>query len=311
MATEQIDGAQTLEIDEGAGGAGDGVDLTEHVFGSERDNGTQEGNADDSMMAGYREVNGDAVDESTEQRPAATPRPTPAPTTAPAPAKIGRWTEDELANHFDSLGQLRQRTEQLFGRVGDIQGRLQAKPREVKAEDLAGIAAEFGPEYAQALAADLNKIGFGQSGAGVSQEQIDQLVQQRTHELERKFELGITKMRHPDLDDYFAKPDPANPGKWIPGAKNADYLKWFATLPAERQQVLATSWDSDVMSAALTEAKAFLKGQAAPPAAPTPAQTRQDRLKRGLTPQGAGASRSQAPAEDSFSSGYAEAKAGR
>lgn len=313
MATAESE-LQTIVIGEGGDAADDGVDLTEHVFGNGNgDDDTQEGSASESMLDGYREAGGMGAQDDDGQRPAATPAPTAAPRAqAPAPTqapvKIGRWTEDEVAKQFDTLEAVQKRTEQLFGRFGDLHARLQAKPREVKPEDLAGIAQEFGPEYAQALAADLNKIGFGQS-AGVSQEQIDALVAAKTNELERRFELGMTRMHHADMDDYFAKPDPANPGQWIPGAKNADYLRWFATLPVERQQVLATSWDSATMSAALTEAKAFLAKAPEKPA--STAQTRQNRLARGLQPQGAGSSRSQAPAEDSFSSGYNEAKAGR
>lgn len=279
---------------------------------------------DDDLAAGYASVNGGDdtqagnTGESEEQavvETPVTPEPTPEPTPAPV-AKIGRWTEDEIAARFADLEGLKTGQAKVAGHIGDLRNRLQGQqPRKISAADLPKVVAEFGEEYAAAMADDLNAIGFG-GNAGPSQAEIDKLIATKAEEiagqqigtLERKLNKREVLRAHRDADDHFVTVD--GEGKPIVGKHYAAFKGFVDSLPAERQSLIANSWDPDVMTQALSDFKQSQKAPTATPA-PTPApaaEARANRVARAVTPRGNGSAAP--PVGDPFLDGYKSAKAG-
>lgn len=277
---------------------------------------------DDDLAAGYASVNGsDDTDtgntgaegiDAEEAAPAATPEPTPAPV-----AKIGRWTEDEIAARFAELEGLKSGQAKVAGHIGDLRNRLQGQQaRKITKDDLKKVASEFGDEYANALVEDLNAIGFG-GNVGPTQAEIDRLINERAQEiagaqvasLEQKLSKREVLRVHKDADDHFVTV--GADGKPIVGKHAEAFRGWVAKLPPERQQEIATSWDADVMTAALTEFKQSQKAPAttsAPAAAPA-AAARASRVARAVAPRGNG--NATPPQGDAFEDSYWAARGGR
>lgn len=278
---------------------------------------------DDDLAAGYASVNGSddtdtgntgAETTASEETPApeATPEPTPAPV-----AKIGRWTEDEIAARFAELEGLKSGQAKVAGHIGDLRNRLQGQQaRKITKDDLKKVASEFGDEYADALVEDLNAIGFG-GNVGPTQAEIDRLINERAQEiagaqvtsLEQKLSKREVLRAHKDADDHFVTVD--REGKPVVGKHAEAFRGWVAKLPPERQQEIATSWDADVMTAALTE---FKQSQKAPTATPAPtaapvAAARANRVARAVAPRGNG--NATPPQGDAFEDSYWAARGGR
>lgn len=286
---------------------------------------------DDEMMAGYTQAGGgdggakpasttkdaggnadpDDLNDEPEKPAAATP-PAATPTPTPAPVKIGRWTEDEVAAKFAELEALKKGQSTVAGHIGDLRQKLQAQgSRTITKDDLPEVVEEFGVEYAEALATSLNRLGLG-SGAGPSQAEIDQLVEQRSQQhaqvLEQRLEKKRVMRKHPDADEHFFSM--AEDGKTrIPGPKAEAFEAWVLSLPQERQKVIATSWDSDVMIGALSEFKTYQQKASAAPAAPAqPASTRASRVERAVAPRGTGTAAAQLTEDDAMNAGYSSVK---
>lgn len=280
---------------------------------------------DDDLAAGYASVNGTSDDSdpgntgetddiAAEETPA-TPVATPAPT--PAPVKIGRWTEDDIAARFAKLDSLETGQAKVAGHIGDLRNRLQGQQaRKITKDDLKKVASEFGDEYADALVDDLNAIGFG-GNAGPSQAELDRLINERAQEiagqqvtsLEQKLNKREVLRVHKDADEHFVTVD--REGKPIVGKHAEAFRGWVGKLPPERQQDIATSWDPDVMTQALTE---FKQSQTAPTATPAPtaapaAAARANRVARAVAPRGNGSAAP--PQGDPFMDGYNAARSGR
>ncbi len=324
MAT-QLDEVVEEGNDTMAGGD-TGLDLTEHVFGSGAEGG-DDSHEDDAMMAGYEQVTtGEfkevkATDDANDTQAGgdAAPKPTssPTPSPAPAPVKVGRWTEDEIEQHFGTLSAVKKTTDSLAGVVGSLKQRLEkaGTPRQFTKEDFPTIQGEYGDEFTNAFVADMNKAGLGGQVAGISQDEVNRLVGEtvaaQSQEIEQRIEYKAVKRRHPDADEYFTRRDAE--GKPVVGAKAVKFLEWIATLPQPRQQEICASWDRDTVSGAIAEfKKAGAPPAAAPAATPAPApasQSRQERLKKAVTPPSSGSGIG-APVEDAFESGYKAAKRG-
>ncbi len=287
------------------------TDITDQVLGGDGAVGDQ---ADDNMLAGYESAHGsesgaEIPEPEAKAEGEAADTPAPAASPAPAPVKIGRWTEDEIAERFGHIDSLKKAADTLSGHIGDLRNRLAgSKPRQFTIEDVPKVRSEFGDEFAQAFVEDLNKLGLG-GPAVIPQDAIQSLMRdqlaQAEQAIERKLEYKAVLRRHRDAPDYFIQQDAE--GKPVIGKHAMEFRAWVSSLPQERQQEIATSWDRDVMATALTEFKEHQK-KAAAPAAPQ-AATRQNRLLRAVAPQGSGGA--QRPAEpDPFEAGYKAARGG-
>lgn len=160
-------------------------------------------------------------------------------------------TESQVRELFEHNNQ------RLYGKFGEVQReikRLEAltqqsfeqreQPREplnITAEHFANMREEFGEDFANALARDLANLPLGNGASqGLTQEQLDLLVSQRTDKLQSDFETKIVSIQHPDWQDI---------------ANSDDFNGWKSQLPAEVQAQLNETWDSAFISRALTAYK--------------------------------------------------------
>jgi hypothetical protein len=266
--------------------------------------------------AGASAAGASAAAPAAPAKPAAAPgSAAAAPAATPAPARIGRWTEDEVAARFAELDSLKKGQSTVAGHIGELRQRIEksGQSKTLTAADLPGVVEEFGEQYATALAADLNKLGGFGSASGPSQTEIDTLVnaraEQYTQNLERKLEKKAVLRAHKDADDHFSTMN-ADGQTWTHGPKAAAFKGWVGSLPQDRQALIANSWDSDVMIQALADFKEFeKKATAAAPVAAPVATARQSRVDRATTPRGSGGA---APiVEDDLAAGYNSAKGKR
>lgn len=247
------------------------------------DNTSADDAADDLLMAGYQAARGDgsAVAELEGKDPSET-------AAAPEP------TADELYRRetADRFAVLEKSTASANGLAGHLKQQLtkmsQGKP--ITKESLKRVSEEFGEEFAEAFAADLQEAGLG-GGQALSDDRVDELVQSRlgvaTENLERKFEFKLVTKTHKDATDYFAG-----------GQQNAAFVGWVQTLPAERQQEISTSWDSDTVTGYLDEFKAQ-RDKAANQAA-----RQKSRVERAVTPTTGAAAAAAQPLEDPLMAGW-------
>lgn len=135
------------------------------------------------------------------------------------------------------------------GHIGHLKSLIQqaGKGKPITKDSLKKISEEFGEEYAAALAEDLTAAGVG-GGAAVDEEALARIVSEQTAKAteagSQKLEARIVRVAHKDAGDYFAG-----------GKHNAEFLKFVATLPPEKQQELASTWDSDVIIPVLDQFK--------------------------------------------------------
>lgn len=274
------------------------------------------------MAAGYASARGEEVEEvagSTDTLEADPEPQAAAPEPAPEPERIGgKWTVADIEARFADLEGLKKGQSTVAGHIGDLRNRMAGqKPRTITKDDLKKVVEQFGEEYADALVEDLNTIGFGGGNSGPTPAEIDKLVNERAMEhareqtdgLRREFNKREVLRTHKDADEHFVNVD--RDGRPVVGKHNAAFLGWMATLQGPRQQEIATSWDPDVMTTALTE---FKQSRAAPTASPATqpapaAAARASRVARAVSPRGSGAAAP--PVGDPFLDGYQAAKSGR
>lgn len=188
--------------------------------------------------------------------------------------------------------------------------------KKVTPDSLKKVSEEFGPEFANALAEDLNTAGFG-GGASVDTATIEQMVNEKVsaarEEANRTFEKKLVTRAHPDADEHFARirldangnpvtqkdKDGNDAPVWEAGAKHAAFMAFVQTLPQARQDELfgAGGWDSSVVIRALDEFKAHEKKAA------TTQATQQQRIARAAVPKSRGGE-AQQPAVDPVMQGW-------
>jgi hypothetical protein len=164
----------------------------------------------------------------------------------------------EVLARLGKLETLEKSVASTAGHLGHLKTLLSgSKGQPLTADKLKRIESEFGKDYAEALAEDLNAAGFG--SAGFSDEALGKIVDERVGQATaavtaerdqltahlRRVETREVLRVHSDAKEYFSG-----------GKHNADFLAFVKTLPAERQQELSESWDADVIAPALTEFKA-------------------------------------------------------
>jgi hypothetical protein len=195
-------------------------------------------------------------------------------------ASLARLTtlEKTVASANGHIGHLKQ----MIGQAG--------KGKAITMESLSKVREEFGDEYASALAADLTAAGIG-GGAAVDEETLGAIVNERVaavrESMEQSMETRLVRARHKDAPDYFAG-----------GKHNAEFAAFIGTLPKERQEELANTWDSSVINDALDSFKAHK-------AKVVNEQTKQQRrLERSVTPTASRGTPVAQPAGDPIEAGW-------
>lgn len=218
----------------------------------------------------------------------------------------------ELFDKFPSLEtRLNDEIRNLHGKFGDLNGRLQKlqpsqTQRKVEAAALKRLSQEFGPELAEAIAADLSEIlsaapapateekpnanptsGTDTTTAEDVQKRIDIAVAQVRGATEKRL---LTVLHH----DYEAI------------AKKPEFGEFMQSLPEADRNRYMHSDDAFVAAEAFTKFKAWK-----PATAQKTTTTKQARLENAITPTGDGSP----PAatlddEAAFVAGYKEARSG-
>lgn len=218
--------------------------------------------------------------------PAAPPKEEP----APGPVVAAGLTDVELRALLARVPDLERASQQnadttrkIFGKFGELQQSILAlqpkaadsqPARQIKADALKRLTAEFGPEIAEALSSDLSEILGVAPPAGADPAKFDQMVKEQVSaavtKTEQAFETRLLTMAHPDW-------------KAIPGTP--DFKLWLQGKPADYRAQFEETWDSGFLSGAFSEFKAHKAAIA------TRQQKNTVRLGRAVAPQGSGAAR--------------------
>ncbi len=174
-----------------------------------------------------------------------------------------------------------------FGKIGGIERTIKSLTEgaqvEISQEDIDALKDDFPP-----LAAALEKVRSLRAlpGAGADPEQIEALVEQRLAPRLQRMELRLLAKDHPDWNQIDA--DPA-------------FAQWVAAQPDEFKQTLAQasqSYDSEVVSDAMTKFKQSRKAAPAPAPTTDPASARRSRMSAAVTPRGVGGPAAPNPTDD-------------
>jgi hypothetical protein len=199
-----------------------------------------------AFEAGFSEARGDEspISETTEEvsttepEPAAEPEPTPEPEPEPEIVLAG-MTEEQLKSVLAKAGEvddLKSQVRNLFGRLGEVNGRLQQQAqvanqtRRIGADQLQRLRASY-PDLADDLAEDLSNIALG-GGQTVQEFDSSALKQEFSQELERikqANEAKLLSIKHRD---------------WVDVRASDDFKLWEQTLPTEVYHELNNSWDA-------------------------------------------------------------------
>ena len=198
----------------------------------------------------------------------------------------------EVKAQLAQLQTLQKTVASANGHIGHLKQLISqaGKGKTITKESLSKVREEFGDEYAEALAADLTAAGIG-GGATVDEETLGRIVSERVaverEAMSQDMERRLVRARHADAADYFAG-----------GKHNAEFGAFIGTLPKERQEELASTWDSGVINTALDEFKAQ-KAKVANE------QTKQQRrLERGVAPTAARGGPATQPVIDPIQAGW-------
>ncbi len=245
---------------------------------------------------------GDEPDEEQRQDSGAAPKPGEA-----AQQLLAGLTEEQVKDLFDKVPNLEarlaafdQEIRKVHGKFGEINSKLQ-KAGVPKIGKLSRLSEEF-PEIAEMLVADLTDILSGGAGgltaeetaaaqaaaaeAGGGKEAItEEMVQARIAAEVGKVERKLLSLTHPDWQDIAKSPEFVKlaPNPKDPNGEPIIVGGWLATLSPEDQQKYRYSEDAVVAAEAFTKFKTFQKSRK------QSSTRRQERLERGITPKGEGA----------------------
>ena len=216
--------------------------------------------------------------EKTEQPTEQTAEP------APEYVQLTKAERDEL---IATRQQWEKQFGTAFGKIGGIERTIKSLTDgaqvEINQEDIDALKDDFPP-----LAAALEKVRNLRAlpGAAVDPEQIEALVEQRVAPRLQRMELRLLAKDHPDWKQIDA--DPA-------------FAQWVAAQPDEFKQTLAQasqSYDSEVVSDAMTKFKQSRKAAPAPAPTTDPASARRSRMSAAVTPRGVGGPAAPNPTDD-------------
>lgn len=266
----------------------------------------------DAFEAGFAEASGAEVVPPAEPKPAE----------APVVEQTSEPEQEEVIPEFgltpsairarlakvDEVDQLRQEMQQLtmhrdrqYGVIGEMKQRMQQlqemKPAQpsvhLTAGNLKRLQGEY-PELAELLAQDLSEavsLGGAAPSVGMDSQQIEQMLAQRTAEVERRAQDGTMKQVQELL---LARDHP----DWKAVAASSDFSLWKANLDPRERTMLDSSWDSGVISSAISAFKGWRDKQT------ERVSSKKQRLERAIQPNGVYANSDTAGEADAFMAGF-------
>lgn len=193
------------------------------------------------------------------------------------PTKAG-LTDPQLTEMLAKIPALEGMTQteirKLHGKFGELNRALQELQQgngakrggKVTAAKLKRISEEFGEDFAQNLADDLNEAFDGAEGSPVDvEQQVEARVSQVKEELYKDMQKNLLQIQHRDWGTVVATPE---------------FKVWVQTLPRNDQELLNDTWDAVYLSDKLTEFKSWRDKKT------QGSQQRRERLQRAITPQG-------------------------
>jgi len=272
---------------------------------------------DEDFDAGFADAPA-APTETPEKQDGQEETPVAAATAAaPAAPEFVQITKEELASLKASAAAveelrttLTQNNDKAFGKIGGIERLIKelqnttpaGEAVELSEEDMAEFAAEY-PELATmqrtVFNKALSKIKLRGTGTGEAFDpgQVDELVRKGLEpalkgvddRVEYLVESRLLSREHPDWREVVdaGKPDSKNP-----------YRTWLAAQPAEYQKLVNDTFDSSVISEALTKFKAAEKAKAT-------ISQRQSRMEvAAAAPRGVGGHADTKTDDDDFDEGF-------
>ena len=263
--------------------------------------------AQSAFAAGYPKVRGEepptdeparveqAAEATAEEQKNAEAKQEPEPET---PIYEG-LTPSQLKAKLEEIDQLKQENRKAFGKVGELNSRLQQfnerlekfqqQPEAQRTPaKLKRLSEEF-PDLAEALSEDLAGVTQGRNA-----EEVDRLVDARVATVKDDMEMKLFTFRHPDWNEIRA----------------SDELEaWEATLPPEEAQAMRNSRDATALSKWLDTFKTWRedhrKQQAEAQAAEQRKAEKRQRIEAAATTtNGAAPPSGEKSTSESFRAGY-------
>ncbi len=264
-----------------------------------------------SFAAGYNKVRG--IEPPTEE-PAAVEQPAPIAATEEQPAEVHHdqetplfegLTPSQLKAKLDEIDQLRQENRKAFGKVGELNSRLQQfqerfddfqkQPASQRTPAKFAKLAEHFPEIAELMEADLQEVSGTTTGKTQEQpvdvdKRINELFDERVGKVRDESQIELLTMKHPDWEEI----------KW-----SDDFEKWTETLQKDEFKVLMNSKRASDISKFLDTFKDWRKQESERQAAEKQKQDRRQRIEAAAAPASAAAPPNSEPsASERFRAGY-------
>lgn len=220
---------------------------------------------------------------------------------------IAGLTEEQLAERLEKITQIEQTSQaemrKLYGKIGEFNRTLeslkggeggQAKLNLAKVQ-FKRLQEEY-PEVAELLGEDLSGIDF--SGSGVSDDQINEIVEKRVAEsvttvrndVAKEMGLNLLQIQHgrnfqsllyeqetvTENGKTYVRPKKDANGDFV---RQPEFAAWLKTQPEEEQTNIENAWDPVYLSEKLTEFKDW-RGKKT-----QGTQQRQERLRNAITPK--------------------------
>lgn len=265
-----------------------------------------------SNEAPREEPKQEAIEEPTPEEKQEEPAPVEEPEEPPKPETVSITAEQWQAmqqklSEVDTLKhELSRRTDQAFGRIGEIQRTLQQQPKglQLSKDKFKRLGNDF-PELATLLAEDLSEA-LGTAPA--QQEQKAETQGVNAEEIRRAIEAQMEQRLQKERFELEAKLLSRRHKDWQEVVSSEDFIKWGGTLPMQEWHDLRNSSDSDTVADAIDRFRAHQsKAQADAKAAAEKAAKRQSaskRLEAAITPTGTAGSVPQVTERDLFLQGF-------
>lgn len=266
-----------------------------------------------SFEAGFAEARGEELptkaETTAEELVVVEPETAEEPAEEPTPeqVRIAGMTEDELKtllSKVSSIDDLSSQVRKAFGKYGELNQAIQSLQQrqgggmKLTAGQLTRLSGEY-PELAELLASDLNEA-LASSGGSAPQVDFSAEIGKAIAPVKQDFEKRLVKRDHPDCDQIFM---------------SNDFHLWMdSALSPEDKQQLKSSWDADLISAKLTDFKAWKKAADEQTEAQKEGQKeqKQKRLESAVAPTGSKQTGPNIQSEDdAFAEGFNRIRSAR